>query len=175
MKALFLVLFFVPAVVFAQQPDVAPLQWAGDQLQHQSIHDLPGLMAADIFTVTKEFLIDSYKNYEKVVQVESTDMGIISGRALASIAYKAFPGGVWDVYYNFKYEIKDEKLRVTFTGFEVAPPVNNSLETYTKNALSGKYLTRLQGAAKDVIPGLGINLETMNTKLIEKMGTSDDW
>lgn len=160
---------------FSQKPDVSPLEWDNDNLFRQKVYDLPGLEADFVFTTVKKYLINAYKNYEAVVQVEDRDLALFSGRANVGIPYKAFPGGQWNVYFNFKIEIKDEKIRYTYSGFEVADANNQPLEVYTKNALSGNYLKKLQGPAKDVIPGLGDFFIREEEQIRKTLEESDDW
>jgi hypothetical protein len=178
MKKLLFVLLLSPIICFGQKPDVSPLQWNEDEIFHQTVLDFPSLKSDQIFNLTKVFLSDAFKNYKEVVNLEDQSLGIISGRGTTTASYSGLISDTWNIHFSFKYEIKDEKVRVTFDNFEFTAetmPRPTSFEFFTYNTLSKKYVPKVTKAQKQICENFGIQLEDMNQKLLESATKPEDW
>jgi hypothetical protein len=174
MKNFTFLIYFISSISFAQQPQIFPLQWSGDQIKHQQVLELPGLSENQIFDGLKKHLAEMYLDYNKVVNLEDKEMGLISGRAMKNVAVNR--SAFWMVFYSFKYEIKPERLRITFENMEVDPVTSSMipLETFTKTP-SGDYRQKIAPAALSVIQNLGHEFDVMGVDLKKKITVSDDW
>lgn len=177
MKKSIFIFLMIPIFAFAQKPEISPLQWNEDQIHHQTVLDFPSIKSDQLFPLTKLFLNDLFKNYSEVVNIEDQGLGIISGRGITQSSYSGFVSDTWDIHFSFKYEIKDEKIRVTFENFEFLNPQGRmtSFESLTRNALNGKYIARLTKPQREIFQNLGLKFESFNAELVKKAGQSDDW
>lgn len=179
MKKPLIVLFFVSFNSLAQKPDILPLQWNEEEIFHQSVIEFPSLSSDQVFTLTKIYLSETFKNYKEVVNIEDKELGVISGRGITSASYvTGLIADSWDIHFSFKYEIKDEKVRVTFDHFEFSLPTQprpTEFEFLTFNALTKKPVAKVTKAQKQIFEDFGNQLEAMNAKLIESAKKSEDW
>jgi hypothetical protein len=177
MKKFLMIFLFLPILnVQSQELDISPLQWDNENIIYQEVMEIEGVSKQEIFVGIKKHLINAYKNYDEVVQVENEDMGIFSGRAMTRVPYTTFVTHFWDVFYNFEIDVKDGKYRTTYKGMEVLTTGSTfPLEMFTKNNISGKYQKKLKGPAKDVIPTLGKYFENDVIGMKQAITQKDDW
>ena len=111
--------------------------------------------------------------------MEEKELGIISGRGITSASYSSgLISDTWDIHFSFKYEIKDEKIRVTFDNFEFSlatQPRPTSFEFLTFNPLTKNPVARLSKSQKQIFENFGAKLEAMNANLVESAKKSEDW
>lgn len=176
MKKLLFILLISPTLCFGQLPDVGRLHWVEGELMHQSVIDLPGMNSNQIFTAAKKYLISAFKNYNEVVASDDESLGQIAGSGITSSSYKGFVSDVWDIRFKFNYEVKDEKIRITFSNFESLQSIPSvPLQGLTNNVMTKKPVNKLTGPQFQIFDNLGGKFDSMNEEFLKSLEKKEDW
>ncbi|PHN06830.1 DUF4468 domain-containing protein [Flavilitoribacter nigricans] len=90
------------------------------KILYSEVVPVEGLTASNIFTLSKEYLADTYGNLDKVIELEDKELGMILVEGLFTIWIEhlgtAFEYKVW---HSLKLEMKDNRYRYQLYNFEV--------------------------------------------------------
>jgi len=105
-------IFMIISIGYGQSNDITPFKWDEDLMIFQEVIELPKKTKNELFLSVKNFINDSYQNYDAVVNLEDSDLGLISGKSNRSV-------GNFTFWSNFNYEVKEGKIRVTYSNIKV--------------------------------------------------------
>jgi hypothetical protein len=116
-------LLLVSQFCFAQtEPWWAPIKFNTEgNVEFQNTYDLEGKSQEELYSITKVWLSEMFKNSKNVIEVDEKDSGIISGNGNNSFTSGSLLLGLTTetLYFSFKCQIKDGRFRLTLNNFEL--------------------------------------------------------
>lgn len=111
--ALFRVSLVYAAPKVATEADIAPIEY---------VVPVPGLKAGEIFDGTKLWIAENFRSAKHVIDLEDRGAGLIVGNGiLPNVMLKSgFVTMPLEAEFKVKVEIKDGKMRLTFSHFKIA-------------------------------------------------------
>ena len=100
--------------------DVRPLQEANPSIVR--IYDVPGVKRADIYRSVNLWIAESFRSAKAVTEYQ--DRSTVIGNGIIDYpctTYCEFQGN-WRVPFTMRVDMKDERMRVTFTNINLAIP-----------------------------------------------------
>lgn len=115
-----------------------------------TVSDVPGLGRDRIFAGTKIWIAENFRSAKAVLEYENKEDGTIIGNA--SIPYpcdgmSCLARGDWSVPFTIKVEMKDAKIRTTFSNIRVTYPPGQGLP-------AGNFPLKHQGDYEAIKPAL---------------------
>lgn len=115
-----------------------------------TVSDVPGLGRERIFAGTKIWIAENFRSAKAVLEYENKEDGTIIGNA--SIPYpcdgmSCLARGDWSVPFTIKVEMKDAKIRTTFSNIRVTYPPGQGLP-------AGNFPLKHQGDYETIKPAL---------------------
>lgn len=104
MKTSALVATFALLVGCATQPYVP--------IETTEVVDLPGQKQRDIYNKSRQWFSQYFVSGKSVVDYESAEAGTIIGNGIATIGSDPFAVIKYNIHYNIRLDMRDEKLRV---------------------------------------------------------------
>lgn len=90
------------------------------EILYSEVVPAEGLTASDIFTLSKEYLADTYGNLDKVIELEDKELGMILVEGLFTVWIEHLGSGFeYKVWHSLKLEMKDGRYRYQLYNFEV--------------------------------------------------------
>ena len=157
MRKIFIIslLLFSSSLLFAK--NLKP-----EEVKYQEIVEFPGMDANLLYEKAKSSLVNHFKSSKAVIQYEDKEQGRIKGRAWTEVYYALTPVNTW---FTITIDVKDEKLRITFTDMRLPDIVTQKEDT--KLMYLPMQLEKFSKQAKAFV-------ESMKNEIISD-SENDDW
>lgn len=93
-----------------------------EEVKYQEIVEFPGMDANLLYEKAKSSLVNHFNSSKAVIQYEDKEQGRIRGRGWTQVTYALTPVNTW---YTITIDVKDEKLRITFTDMRLPDIFSN--------------------------------------------------
>jgi hypothetical protein len=105
-----------------------------DKVTYQDVVDIPGKTQKEIHNALRIWFLETFKNSEKVIELDDKENGIIAGNGVFRI-YAKYMTAITSQYVNFslRFDIKDEKFRYTISNIIMESETvryRNPIETF---------------------------------------------
>lgn len=155
-----------------------PYDTAEQKIMFREVIDVPGKTKDQIFVIARSWTSKIFNDADKAIDYEDKEAGVVSGKVRLAVFTKAMVGSVQStVDLSFKIEVKDEKLRYTFTnfshrGFPSYPINHGAFEDFyfSQKGLYKKNLITFLSQTKDNIDAA---IKMLNDDLINQ--DDEDW
>jgi hypothetical protein len=137
--------------------------------------NLDSISANTIYTKSKKWILESYKNPKEVLKADIENESLrINGFKSNAWFYKSLGAKQeYDMEYSFQIEIKESKIRLTFTPGQFWADNQKVLYNYTTFF---KGTGEVKGAYKDAKPSLEVTMNDLANSLVEYIkGKKSDW
>ena len=97
-------------LLFGQTYPKMPINETTKKITYQDVIEITGMKKDAIYLLISDWASTNFVSSKSAIDYQDKESGVISGKG-------NFPAGVNTIQSHFKIEIKDEKLRYTFTDF----------------------------------------------------------
>lgn len=108
----------------------------------EKVVDIPTRTKEQIYTATKIWLAENFVSSKSVIEVDDKESGIIIGNA--NMKYPCTQGmsclvkGDWRLNVSLRFDMKDQKFRITFTNMSWSSPSSSTSPAYNNVPLNTK-------------------------------------
>jgi len=123
MKKLFIILFFLPLSISAQDYVYENLYLPLNEgrIRYIEVVEVPGKSKSEIFKNAKVWFANNFRSAKDVINFQDEDSGIVSGRGNTSLYLQSLGVPVERIlYYSIKIEAKDGRFRYTIDEIEIS-------------------------------------------------------
>lgn len=95
------------------------------QRNPSKVIEIPGYAKDKIFSSSKMWIAENFKSAKSVIEYENKDEGVLIGNGVINYPCEGFEcvgKGAWTVPFTMKIEVKDQKIRTSFSNIQLSMP-----------------------------------------------------
>lgn len=94
----------------------------------QKVYDVPGMTKDRIYDKSRIWIAKNFRSSKAVIEYENKETGVIVGNGITNYPVSGFMSAVahegWQVRFNMKEDMKDNKIRVTYENLTLLLPAS---------------------------------------------------
>lgn len=168
MKKMFVIMLMLPFGVAAQSEQL-PKDEKGN-VYFSEVFEVPGKSVDQLFTSSKVFVAEAFKDANAVIKMDDRTSGILIGKGASKGQYKAIGTVITTLEYTFKISMKEGRYRVEYYDWTFGDAVTRlPVEMIFEPGKNKKNMDGMAGLIIDTVNRLNGNLAEQVSK------KHDDW
>ncbi len=140
MRCCMKLIFAMISLIIVGCAAMQPVAVTDADLTFQRVVEVPGYSKEQIYHGTKIWIAENFKSAKAVLEYENKDTGTLIGNGIISYPCSGLECMVkadWKVPFTMRVDIKDQKLRLTFSNLRISWPSSYNKTYGAQSAYDG--------------------------------------